>query len=124
MHDRMVSEATACAKRTRDENLKGRGKSVNEKVGLYAGVGKALIEARELGEDPYALIERFVPRERFVETVAEAEDLTLPEAFDLLEHLEVHHRRFRRYASLLPDSFDFSGAPPNPCWAPWGSSKR
>ena len=111
MHDRMVGEALARAKATRDENLKGRGKSVNEKVGLYAGVGKALIEARGSGGDPYALIEEFVPWERFVESVAEAEGLALPEAFDFLEHLKDHHRRLRRYAPLLLDSFDFSAAP-------------
>ena len=34
MHDRMVAEAMAGAKRTRDENLRGRGKQVNEKVGM------------------------------------------------------------------------------------------
>lgn len=49
MHDRMVGEALARAKATRDENFKGRGKAVNEKVGLYASVGKALIAAREAG---------------------------------------------------------------------------
>jgi TnpA family transposase len=113
MHDRMVSEAMANAKRTRDENLKGRGKSLNEKVGLYAGVGKALIAARDSGEDPYALIEEFVPWERFVETVAEAEDLAVPEAFDFLEHLRAYHKRLRRYAPLLLESFDFSAAPPS-----------
>ena len=52
MHDRMVGEAMAGAKKTRDENLKGRGKQVNEKVGLYAGIGKALIAARKTGRDP------------------------------------------------------------------------
>ncbi len=113
MHDRMVGEAMAGAKRTRDENLKGRGKQVNEKVGLYAGVGKALIEARQSGRDPYALLEEFVPWERFVQSVAEAEDLALPEAFDFLEHLKDHHRRLRRYAPLLMESFDFSAAPPS-----------
>jgi TnpA family transposase len=113
MHDRMVGEAMAGAKRTRDENLKGRGKQVNEKVGLYAGIGKALIAARDSGEDPYALIEEFVPWERFVETVAEAEDLAVPEAFDFLEHLKGHHKRFRRYAPLLLEHFDFSAASPS-----------
>ena len=113
MHDRMVGEAMAGAKRTRDENLKGRGKEVNEKVGLYAGVGKALITARESGVDPYALVEEFVPWERFVETVAEAEDLAVPEAFDFLEHLKDHHKRLRRYAPLLLESFEFSAAPPS-----------
>ncbi|MDP9411718.1 MAG: Tn3 family transposase [Actinomycetota bacterium] len=113
MHDRMVGEALARAKKTRDENFKGRGKSVNEKVGLYAGVGKALIEARESGEDPYALIEEFVPWERFVESVAEAEDLALPAAFDFLDHLEDHRRRLRKYAPVLLESFEFGSSPPS-----------
>ena len=113
MHDRIVGEAMAGAKRTRDENLKGRGKQVNEKVGLYAGVGRAIIAAREGGLDPYALLEGFVTWERFVESVAEAEDLALPEAFDFLEHLKDHHRRLRRYAPLLLESFEFSAAPPS-----------
>jgi TnpA family transposase len=113
MHDRMVGEVIAKAKKTRDENFKGRGKQINEKVGLYAGVGKALINARESGEDPYALIEKFVPWERFVESVAEAEDLALPAAFDFLEYLEDHHRRLRKYAPVLLESFDFSAAPPS-----------
>ena len=113
MHDWMVGEAMAGAKKTRDENLKGRGKQVNEKVGLYAGIGKALIAARETGRDPYSLIEEFVPWERFVESVAEAEDLAVPEAFDFLDHLKDHHKRLRRYAPLLLESFDFSAAPPS-----------
>ncbi len=113
MHDRMVGDAMAGAKRTRDENLKGRGKQFNEKVGLYAGVGRALIAARESGADPYALLEEFVPWDRFVESVAEAEDLALPEAFDFLGHLKDHHRRLRRYAPLLLKAFDFSAAPPS-----------
>jgi TnpA family transposase len=113
MHDRMVGEAMAGAKRTRDENLKGRGKQVNEKVGLYAGVGRAIIAAREGGLDPYALLEEFVSWERFVESVAEAEDLAVPEAFDFLEHLKDHHRRLRRYGPLLLESFEFSAAPPS-----------
>ena len=110
MHDRMVGEALAGAKRTRDESLKGRGKQVNEKVGLYAGVGN---KARESGDDPYTLIEEFVPWERFVRSVEEAEDLALPEAFDFLEHLKDHHRRLRKYAPLLFESFDFSAVPPS-----------
>ena len=54
-----------------------------------------------------------MPWERFVETVAEAEDLALPEAFDFLEHLKDHHRRLRRYAPVLLESFEFGAAPPS-----------
>ncbi len=39
MHDRLMGE------KARDENFRKRGKAINEKVGLYASVGKALILA-------------------------------------------------------------------------------
>lgn len=36
----------------------------------------------------------------------------MPEAFNFLENLKDHHRRLRRYAPLLLESFEFSAAPP------------
>lgn len=76
-------------------------------------MGKAPIAARESGKGPYALLEEFVPWERFVESVAEAEDLAVPEAFDFLERLKDHHKRLRRF------SWGLSASPPpllrNPC---------
>ena len=54
-----------------------------------------------------------MPWERFVESVAEAEDLAVSEAFDFLEHLKDHHKRLRRYTPLLLESFDFSAASPS-----------
>jgi hypothetical protein len=98
--------------KARDENFRKRGKAINEKVGLYAGVGKAFIAARESGEDPYAVIEEFIEWERFVASVGEAEELALPADFDYLDHLRNQYRRLRGYAPALLEAFEFEAAPP------------
>jgi TnpA family transposase len=112
MHDRLVGEMLGKGEKARDENFRKRGKAINEKVGLYAAVGKALIIARETGEDPYAVVESAVGWERFVESIEEAEELALPADFDYLEHLESQYRRLRGYAPALLGTFEFSAAPP------------
>ncbi len=112
MHDRLVGEMLGKGEKARDENFRKRGKSINEKVGLYAAVGKALITARETGGDPYAGIEKAVGWERFVESIEEAEELALPADFDYLEQLEGQYRRLRGYAPALLETFEFSAAPP------------
>ena len=112
MHDRLVGEMLGKGEKARDENFRKRGRAINEKVGLYAAVGKALISAREKGEDPYAVIEDAVGWERFVESIGEAEELALPADFDYLEHLEGQYRRLRGYAPALLEAFEFSAAPP------------
>ncbi len=111
MHDRLVGEMLGKGEKTRDENFRKRGKAINEKVGLYAAVGKALIMARETGQDPYVVIEDSVGWERFVESIEEAEELALPADFDYLEHLEGQYRRLRGYAPALLEAFEFSAAP-------------
>ena len=57
--------------KARDENLRKRGKAINERVGLYAAVGKALISARERDGDPYVVIEEAVGWEGFVQSSGE-----------------------------------------------------
>ncbi len=112
MHERIMAQTFSESENKRDQNFKARGKAINKKLGEYAGVGNALIAAREAGLDPYEVLETVLPWERFVESVAEAEDLALPAAFDYLEHIEDYYSKLRKYAPLLLDSFDFSAAPP------------
>ena len=112
MHDRLMGELLGKGEKTRDANFHKRGKAINEKVGLYAGVGKALIAARESGEDPYEMIEELIAWERFVASVSEAEELAMPADFDYLDHLQNHYRRLRNYAPALLEAFDFKAAAP------------
>jgi hypothetical protein len=58
MHDRMIGALMNKAEKLRDEGFGKHGKAINEKVGLYAKLGKALINAKENGEDPYEVSTR------------------------------------------------------------------
>ena len=111
MHERIMAQTFSESENKRDQNFKARGKAINKKPGEYAGVGNALIAAREAGLDPYEVLETVLPWERFVESVAEAEDLALPPAFDYLEHIEDYYSKLRKYAPLLLDSFRLLGRP-------------
>ncbi len=111
MHDRMIGALMNRAEKMRDEGFRRHGKAINEKVGLYARLGKALIAARESGEDPYDVLDEMMGWERFVASVAEAEGLALPANFDYLDFLEAGHAQVRRYAPALLEAFDFKAAP-------------
>ena len=111
MHDRMIGALMNKAEKMRDEGFRRHGKAINEKVGLYARLGKALIAAKESGEDPYDALDEMMGWERFVQSVAEAEGLAMPANFDYLDFLEAGHAHVRRYAPALLKAFDFRAAP-------------
>jgi hypothetical protein len=87
------------------------GKSINEKVRLYARVGQALIEARSSGGDVFAAIESVLPWSKFESTVAEAQRLAQPEEFDYLSLLDERYSSVRKFAPLLLANFEFRAAP-------------
>lgn len=111
MHDRMIGALMNKAEKMRDEGFRKHGKAINEKVGLYARLGNALITAKENDEDPYEVLEEMMGWERFVQSVAEAEGLAMPANFDYLDFLEAGHAHVRRYAPALLEAFDFKAAP-------------
>jgi TnpA family transposase len=65
MHDRMIGSLMNKAEKMRDEGFRKHGKAINEKVGLYARLGEALIAARESGKDPYEILDEILPWEKF-----------------------------------------------------------
>jgi TnpA family transposase len=111
MHDRMIGSLMNKAEKMRDEGFRKHGKAINEKVGLYAKLGEALITARESGKDPYTVLDEILPWERFVASVAEAQELAMPQSFDYLDFLEAGHTYVRRYAPALLEAFEFRAAP-------------
>lgn len=96
---------------THADRFHASSKSINEKVRLYARVGQALIEARSSGGDVFAAIEAVLPWPKFAATVAEAQTLAQPEAFDFLALLDERYSSVRRFAPLLLAHFVFQGAP-------------
>jgi len=72
MNDKIIGKLFADVKRKHAATFHDHGKAINEKVRLYSRVGKALVTARQTGDDPFAAIEAVVPWERFTQSVTEA----------------------------------------------------
>lgn len=51
---------------------------------VYSKVGRALVEAKESGADPYAAIEAVLPWNEFAKSVSDAAQLAQPQTFDHL----------------------------------------
>jgi TnpA family transposase len=111
MFEHLVGQMFKKSERTHADRFHASGKSINEKVRLYARVGQALIEARSSGDDVFAAIEAVLPWSKFASTVAEAQTLAQPEEFDFLALLDERYSNVRRFAPLLLAHFEFHGAP-------------
>jgi TnpA family transposase len=86
-------------------------RAINEKVGLYARVGAALIAAREAKSNAFDAIAEVIPWDRFRATVAEAEALARPDDFDAYQALPEHYAGLRRWAPAFLEAFAFRGVP-------------
>jgi hypothetical protein len=111
MFEHLVGKLFKQSERAHAEEFHASGKSINEKVRLYARIGQALIEARSRGGDAFAAIEAVLPWSRFESTVAEAHTLAQPEEFDYLALLDDRYSRVRKFAPLLLAHFEFHAAP-------------
>ena len=110
MFEPLVGQLFKKSERTHAEPFHASGKSINEKVRLYARVGQALIQARFSGGDVFAAIEAVLPGPKFESTVAEAQTLAQPEAFDFLALLDDRYSSVRKFAPLLLAHFEFHAA--------------
>jgi hypothetical protein len=72
MFEHLVGQMFKKSERAHAEQFHANGKSINEKVRLYARVGQVLIEARSTGGDVFAAIQSVLPWPQFESTVAEA----------------------------------------------------
>ena len=98
LHDRIIGKVFNAAKNRHQERFHQSGKKINDKLGLYARIGRALLEARESGGDPFVAIETVLPWEGFTESVKEAESLVQPADFDYLHLVGENYATLRRYA--------------------------
>ncbi len=111
MFEHLVGKLFKKSERAHAEQFHASGKSINEKVRLYARVGQALIEAHSRGGDAFAAIEAILPWSKFESTVSEAQTLAQPEEFDYLALLAERYSSVRRFAPLLLANFEFYAAP-------------
>ena len=107
MHDKMMGKLFNKSEHQHGDKFQHDGKAINEKVRLYAQVGKALIAARDESIDAYEAIESVLNWEKFISSVAEAEKLARPADFDYLELLDNRYSQLRRYTPKLLEAFEF-----------------
>jgi TnpA family transposase len=111
LHDRFMGSLFSRAKRVHAERFQKSGKAINDKVRLYSRIGRALLDAKQSGNDPFAAIEAIIPWEVFTESIAEAERLARPKDFDYLALLDDSFNQLRRYTPVLLDALNLKAAP-------------
>jgi TnpA family transposase len=111
MHERLIGRAFKKAERRHLEAFQRQGEAINEKVRLYATVGRALIDAKRRAVDPFVAIEEVMPWEVFLASVEEAAKLARPEGFDHLALVGDGFPQLRRYTPEFLEAFEFRAAP-------------
>lgn len=111
LHDRIMGKLFNLAKRNHEEEFQKSGKALNDKVRLYYLIGNALLEAKETGKDPFAVIETVISWDDFTESLSEAQKLAQPENFDYLHRIGRSYSQIRRYAPEFLKTLQFGGTP-------------
>jgi TnpA family transposase len=111
LHDRFMGTLFSKAKRNHADRFQQSGKAINDKVRLYSRIGRALLDAKQSGGDPFAAIEAIIPWEVFSETITEAETLAQPEDFDFLSLVGDGFTQLRRYTPTLLEALTMKAAP-------------
>lgn len=111
LHDRFMGTLFSKAKRNHANRFIQSGKAINEKVRLYMRIGRALLEAKLSGGDPFAAIEAIISWEAFSESIMEAEKLAQPEDFDYLALVGDGFSQLRRYTPTLLKALPMRAAP-------------
>ena len=101
MHDKMMGQFFNRSEWQQKEAFHKRGKAINEKVRLYAKIGKALIRAKESNTNWKEAIASVISWEKYRASVAEAETLIMGENFDFLDHLKSRYSYLRQYVPQL-----------------------
>jgi TnpA family transposase len=111
LHDRFMGSLFSKAKRNHSDRFHQSGKAINDKVRLYSRIGRALLNAKQSGADPFDAIEAIIPWDVFTESITEAEKLAQPEDFDYLVLVGDGFNQLRRYTPILLESLNMKAAP-------------
>lgn len=111
MHDRMLGMLFNRAKRHHSDRFQQSGKAINDKLRLYSRIGRALVEAKQSGSDPFKAIESILPWDIFSESVTETEKMAQPANFDFLPLISDGFPQLRRYTPSLLESLQLKAAP-------------
>ncbi len=107
IHDRQILQLLSKGRKAQEELQKQNGKSINEKVVLFADLGAALVKARSEGIDPFVVLDAVMPWEKLVASIEEAKRLARPLDYDYLDLLEKKFYTLRKYTPTLLKSLEF-----------------
>ena len=110
LHDRVIIRLMAAAKNKHQEQFHKSGKAVNDSLKLFGEVGRALVDAKQQGTDPFAAIEAIISWDDFSNSVTEAEVLAQP-TFDYLRLLGDTYATVHRYGPRMLDALELKAAP-------------
>lgn len=111
LHDRFMGSLFSKAKHNHADRFQESGKAINDKVRLYSRIGRALLDAKQSGSDPFAAIKAIIPWKAFTDSIAEAEKLAQPEEFDYLVLVGDSFNQLRRYTPILLETLNMKAAP-------------
>jgi hypothetical protein len=115
MHDQIIGRLFNRSERKQQEGFQQNAKAINDKVRLYAEVGKTLIAAYNVKGDLSKAVESVLGWDQFATTVEEAERLVEPFDCDFLDEMRDQYPQIRQYSPTLLNTFDFKVAPPCAC---------
>ena len=110
LHDRIMTKLFATAKNKHQQQFQKQRKAINEKVRLYSAIGRALLNAKDSGDDPYAAIEQIITWEEFAKSVTDADELSRPGSFDHIHLVANQYSTLRRYTPEFYSALNFSAA--------------
>lgn len=97
LHDRAMGALFSKAKRNHMDRFQQSGKDINHKVRLFLKIGRALLESKKSGSDPFVAIETIITWDDLNKSITEAELLAQPENFDYLSLVAGGFSQLRRY---------------------------
>lgn len=111
LHERILGSLFSRAKRTQAERLQKTGKLIQSKLRQYLTVGRALLNARESGGDPWAAIEEILPWTEFITSLEETQILARKDNFEPLNLITEKYSTLRKYASSMLSVLQFRATP-------------
>ena len=100
-HDRQINLLLSKGRKAQDELQKKNGKSINEKVVIFADLVDALNKAKSEGADLLAAMEAIMPWDQLVSCAEEAKRLMRPIDYDYLDLIEKKFYVLRKYTPTM-----------------------
>jgi TnpA family transposase len=107
MFDKMLGGVFRRADRAYKENVVDRAKTLDASTRALIGMAKAMLSAKDSGEDQIAAVERALGWERLKTMVAEAEQVVANTRGDVLGEMIDRYATVRRIAPVVLDAFTF-----------------